>query len=101
MARVPNLFPRIAILWLVLLIGPPSNAVYLTARDSLEEARAALKQEHWSGAAKILEAILKKEPNHAAAMDLRGRVRLAQHRRAEAIVLLAHALERDPSSAEA
>jgi len=101
MARVPNLFPRIAILWLVLLIGPPSNAVYLTARDSLEEARAAIKQEHWNGAANILEAILKKEPNHAGALSLLGRVRLAQHRPAEAIVILAKALEHDPSSPEA
>ena len=101
MARVPNLFPRIAILWLVLLIGPPSNAVYLTARDSFEEARAAIKQEHWNGAANILEAILKKEPNHAGALSLLGRVRLAQHRPAEAIVILAKALEHDPSSPEA
>ena len=72
-----------------------------TAEDTLSSARAALRKQDWNGAEPIVLGVLKKTPDNPEALSLLGRVRVGQHRPADAVPVLQRALELVPGSLEA
>src|SRR5262249_26974273 len=80
-----------------------SAALFLpqAGEDTLTSARAALRKQDWNGAEPIVLRVLKKIPNDPEALRLLGRVRVGQHRPADAVPLLERALDLEPGSVEA
>jgi predicted Zn-dependent protease len=92
-----------ALSW-TLIFGVLCSAALLshqTAEDTLSSARAALRKQDWNGAEPIVLGVLKKTPDNPEALSLLGRVRVGQHRPADAVPVLQRALELAPGSLEA
>lgn len=105
MVSVVSGFKRIAVLVTVLVMGASSTmaqrarAQQVTQPTSLDVAVALIRDGRVAEAEQKLDALLKREPKNAGALNLLGTIRAQQNRLAEAEALWTRAVASDPQFA--